>query len=361
MNLRKHRLLAWTTLVLVWAGAFLLSGVNAAQVGLGGSASTGNGMLTVPVTIAPASQQSVAALQFDVHYDPNLYRFASAEAGDAAFVAGKDVTFSEPAPGTIRVMVAGFNQDALVAGTVTTLQFEPNEKTAAVNSTADAFSLSDIVVSDPVGNDAEPDAADPVSAQRDKASAQASSSSQTADAAAAGSSRNTAQTSASEGGPLARSGNYGNVTNGTPLRGDAEATEAGAQGSAAPAVAAAPSRAPAGAWTFAVPPATVTSSANSPAPPAGAESARSYTDDRVSLQTSSSAPAARRGGTESSKPMQLAALTSVPLRLGPPSSTPDPTRESDGGSRLGGSTDMVVCGIVLAGFFVFTLWALRKS
>ncbi len=136
----------------------LVLAVSAAQAGkitLGSPVVAADGGLDVSVNVAPDSGQNVAALQFDLHYDSSQYGFADAISGGAATGAGKDAVVSETEPGTVRVVVAGINQDSFGSGTVATLHFERMDKTASSPSFSNSTTLDEVVASGPSGESIE--------------------------------------------------------------------------------------------------------------------------------------------------------------------------------------------------------------
>ncbi len=145
-------------LMFAWAMFGLLLVVSAVQAGtivMGTPVATSDGGLDVSVNVTPDSDQDVAALQFDLHYDSSQYGFADAASGGAAAGAGKDAAVSETDPGTVRVVVAGINQDAIGSGTVVTLHFERMDKTASTSSFSDGAALDEVVASGPSGENVE--------------------------------------------------------------------------------------------------------------------------------------------------------------------------------------------------------------
>lgn len=142
-----HKAIARAGLVLALGIAVAVCGAYGAQIALGLPIATTDGGYAVPVAVTPDAQESVAAVQFDVQFDASQYTFATAVAGDVALQAGKDALFSEPASGVVRVIVAGLNQQTVGAGDVATLYFQ----SAGKANDSDAFALSQVVVSDPLG------------------------------------------------------------------------------------------------------------------------------------------------------------------------------------------------------------------
>ena len=132
-----------------------LCAVHAAEIKVGVPAPASSGGVDVAVTVTPAERESVSAVQFDFQYDASRYGFTDVTAGLMATAAGKDATFSEPVPGVVRVIVAGFNQEPIGSGTVATLHFDPLEKTQPSSTFAATYALDSVVVSDPRGENNE--------------------------------------------------------------------------------------------------------------------------------------------------------------------------------------------------------------
>lgn len=81
--------------------------------------------LAVPVEFAPDTAVGTAGLQFDLQYDTSQFDIASVTAGFAATQGDKGVMWSEPVPGTLRVLVAGMNQTVMPPGTLVSVHFVP--------------------------------------------------------------------------------------------------------------------------------------------------------------------------------------------------------------------------------------------
>jgi len=150
----KHR--KRKTVALVAFAILSVCGAYAAQIVLGTPVSTPGGGLAVSVSVAPGTDESVAAVQFDMEFDASRFDFTSVVTGDAAIQAGKDAMFSEPESGVARVIVAGFNQESMRAGEVATLYFLPVDKMDSDGAFAESSALAQAIVSDPFGgkNDA---------------------------------------------------------------------------------------------------------------------------------------------------------------------------------------------------------------
>ncbi len=109
--------------------------------------------LSVPVVFSAPAACAVAALQFDVEFDPAVLTLAPSGGvleGAAAKAAGKQISFSKVSPDRIRVLVVGLNADPIAGGEVATLNF--NIPRGAV-STASAVHLRNAVLADPNGSE----------------------------------------------------------------------------------------------------------------------------------------------------------------------------------------------------------------
>lgn len=106
------------------------------------------GYVTIPVTIRAEGREGVAALQFDVAYDPAMFELTEIQPGAAAEAAGKYAVSSDLSAGVARVIVAGMNQDTIADGDVVHLVFAP---LTALDG-GGVLSPSAAVVSDPFGN-----------------------------------------------------------------------------------------------------------------------------------------------------------------------------------------------------------------
>jgi hypothetical protein len=140
---------------MVLAATFAMRAACAAGIALGAPVVASDGGLDVPVTLTPASQQSIAALQFDLHYNAGQFAYTQAAAGAAATTAGKETAASEQEPGVVRIVVAGINSDTLASGTVATLHFQPADKTDSAATFLGNASLDEVVLSGPLGENAD--------------------------------------------------------------------------------------------------------------------------------------------------------------------------------------------------------------
>ncbi len=145
--MRTPEALAWILL----AGAALLAGgtVHAATLMLGAADTlSGESNIRVPVTLTPGKGESVAAIQFDLHFDVSRLRLVSVNTGAAASAAGKSASSYALGDGKHRIIVIGMNQNILGQGSVIELLMEviPNTPPGVYPLT-----MTNVVFSNPVG------------------------------------------------------------------------------------------------------------------------------------------------------------------------------------------------------------------
>jgi len=111
-----------------------LAGVaaQAAQLSLGAPRLGANGW-EATVVLAPGAGESVSSMQFDLVLPPG-YGDATAQVSPAAALAGKQVIYSEIAPGQMRIVIAGLNQSPLSGGQVATVYLGPGAEGQAAPS-----------------------------------------------------------------------------------------------------------------------------------------------------------------------------------------------------------------------------------
>ncbi len=107
----------------------------------------GAGYIAVPISLAPGTDERVASLQFDMAFDGTAFQVDSIKPGPSALNASKDVMFSVPDNGTVRVIVAGLNQNVVGEGVIATVYLTRTTGDAALPTVG----LSSIIVSDPTG------------------------------------------------------------------------------------------------------------------------------------------------------------------------------------------------------------------
>lgn len=105
---------------------------QAAQLSLGAPRLGANGW-EASVVLAPGAGESISSMQFDLVLPPG-YGGATAQVSPAAALAGKQVIYSEIAPGQMRVVIAGLNQSPLSGGQVATVYLGPGTEGQAAPS-----------------------------------------------------------------------------------------------------------------------------------------------------------------------------------------------------------------------------------
>lgn len=116
--MRNVAWIAW--LAAAWSSAaFCEAALNA------GLAQSEGGYVAVPIEFAPDTALGASGLQFDLQFDPSQFEIDSVTAGNAAIQGDKDVMWSEPATGQLRVLVAGMNQTTVPEGMVVSVYLVP--------------------------------------------------------------------------------------------------------------------------------------------------------------------------------------------------------------------------------------------
>jgi len=142
--------MAVVLLLMPLSGAF---GATATLTVQTAAAQPDGGSLTLPVVFSAPTGCAVAAIQFDVEYDPALLMPAPSGGvleGAAAKAARKQISFSKTSPGRIRVLVVGLNADAIAGGEVARLNFSISGDAAAA---ASAVHVGNAVLADPNGSE----------------------------------------------------------------------------------------------------------------------------------------------------------------------------------------------------------------
>jgi len=80
--------------------------------------------VTVPILLEGAAEQGVAALDFQLDYDPEVFQPVSASTGAAASDANKQVQANSTREGEYSVVVMGMNQNTVADGEVASVRFE---------------------------------------------------------------------------------------------------------------------------------------------------------------------------------------------------------------------------------------------
>jgi hypothetical protein len=102
------------------------------------------GSVAIPVELTAQSENGIAGLQFDFQFDEDELVFWDVSTGEAAEQADRDIMFNQLDDGTIRVVVAGFDETTMQDGTVVTLHFDTVDPEASPEA---AFSLDKVVLS----------------------------------------------------------------------------------------------------------------------------------------------------------------------------------------------------------------------
>ena len=124
--MKNFPFLAVAVLVLVSAASF------AGTLRIGQPVIQGN-QVTVPVLLEGDVADGVAALSFQLNYDPSMLEPRQAVPGAAAQSAGKDVMTNVKEPGTYMVVMAGMNNGTLAMGEVTNIVLERRGDNASTN------------------------------------------------------------------------------------------------------------------------------------------------------------------------------------------------------------------------------------
>ena len=91
----------------------------------------------------------VAALQFDLLYDPSVLSITTATAGSGATAASKTLSKNLISPGDLRVIIAGSNQNVLGDGSVADLTVQVSN--SAPKKGHHQLFLCNVIASDPNG------------------------------------------------------------------------------------------------------------------------------------------------------------------------------------------------------------------
>jgi len=112
------------------------------------SAVPGFGLANMPVTLSLSPGDQVAGAQWDLVFDSRALILYGILNGPAATIAGKSVSFSTLIPGTVRVLVTGFNMNTLPDGVLATLLFSVRPSTS---DSVQEISVRNVVLSNPYG------------------------------------------------------------------------------------------------------------------------------------------------------------------------------------------------------------------
>jgi len=114
-----HSLLVWIVLA---AASVLVSSLDAAELSVPTQVAHGGSVVNVSVGYG-AKGATVAALEFDLEYDPSALTI-TAEIGSAATSAGKFLAMNVLSSGQIRFLIFGFNQNVIGDGSVVVLTIQ---------------------------------------------------------------------------------------------------------------------------------------------------------------------------------------------------------------------------------------------
>jgi cohesin domain-containing protein/dockerin type I repeat protein len=104
--------------------ALAAAAAQAATIDLGEiRAEPGETSVTIPIVLTNDPGDEVAALQVDVDYSDSVLALVSVDPGPTAEAAAKEVVFNPLDADTLRVIVAGFNQNLIADGVVAYLVF----------------------------------------------------------------------------------------------------------------------------------------------------------------------------------------------------------------------------------------------
>jgi len=92
------------------------------------AASPGQAGVALPLALSSEQGENVAGIQVDVSFNDSALLLETIEPGEAAVQAGKEVVFNALDEGTIRIIIAGFNQDAIPDGVVAYARFTVDEQ-----------------------------------------------------------------------------------------------------------------------------------------------------------------------------------------------------------------------------------------
>lgn len=107
----------------------------------------GGGTIRIPVVLYGDGEEALSGLQFDVRFDPASYEIVEVTQGAASSDAGKEVILAAPEAGSGRVLVTGFNDNALFDGHVATVVLRALHAGASTES----LRMDNILASDPDG------------------------------------------------------------------------------------------------------------------------------------------------------------------------------------------------------------------
>lgn len=124
---------------------FRVAGAEGAALSIG-TPSAIEDVYAVSVFLTPGSGENVAGLQFNFQFSASQFSVTDVSAGTAAAAANKDVAFSQEGD-TLRVIVAGLNQEVMETGEVVVVYLAPKD----AGATLDSLQLENAVFADPEG------------------------------------------------------------------------------------------------------------------------------------------------------------------------------------------------------------------
>jgi hypothetical protein len=104
--------------------------------------------VTVPIRLDAIPTESVASLQFDLQYAAKSLQFHDCTAGDTAKAAEKSIHTNLVRPGVLRVVLAGFNRNAIQPGALATVRFRP----VTASPVGASVTMAGAILSDPFGS-----------------------------------------------------------------------------------------------------------------------------------------------------------------------------------------------------------------
>ena len=109
----------------------LTSNLNAATLTIGSASGLPGKSISILINLTSAPNEKVCGFNFDLSYDAAKLSFKEVKLGSVAVDAGKSLSYSQPKPSTIRVVVVGLNQNVIGDGTVLTFTFDILNKALA--------------------------------------------------------------------------------------------------------------------------------------------------------------------------------------------------------------------------------------
>jgi len=94
---------------------------NAVELSLGTAAGSAGSDITLPLTLTNRSGLEAVAVAMTIAFDPAKFEVVAVSRGAAAVASSKSVNYEVPTPGTIKLVIAGVNHNAIDNGVVATL------------------------------------------------------------------------------------------------------------------------------------------------------------------------------------------------------------------------------------------------